>query len=125
MASAAVWPVSVSTTGKPTRIGGSPDCAQAHHSAGRLDDIVDGRPVARRAGLAIAGDGTIDQVRVDRLRRFMTKPDRPLPRAGIFEQYVAARDQLAGGFERLRLFEIEADGFLAGVHRDEAGAIPS
>ena len=46
---------------------------QAHHAAGRLHDVVDGRPVAQRTRLSVARHRAVDESRVELLHRVVAQ----------------------------------------------------
>ena len=61
-----------------TRLAGD-----AHHPGDTLDDLVDGTLVARRSGLAVAGDAPVDQAGVDRRQRGVVDAERGLHRGTV------------------------------------------
>ena len=73
-----------------------------------------------RPGLAVSGDRTIDQPRIDLLQRRAIQLESPHhPRAEIFDQNIRAGGQLADDINRVRRFQVEHQAFLAGIELAE------
>ena len=88
--------------------GGSSDAG-----AGHVVDVVAGSH-GERAVLAVAGDGTVDNPRIDRAQLLVGEAEL-LHDAGaeLLDDDVVVHDQLADGLHGGRLLEVEMDGLLA------------
>ncbi len=91
-----------------------------HKARNRLDDLVDGRIVAHRAGLPVSRNRAENQpaiVLFDLVIAQAQPVDHPGPE--IFDQDVACGHQLAGGIAAEPGLEIEHHRFLARIGTDE------
>ncbi|MNR19231.1 hypothetical protein D3C85_1360110 [compost metagenome] len=80
--------------------------------------------VAIRTGLAVAGDGDVDQLRVDRLQRFIAQA-QPIhhARAELLQDDVVVTHQLLDQLHRLRPFQVQGDAALVAVEVGVAGGL--
>ena len=91
-----------------------------HHPGHRLNGTVVGRRLGRRAGLAVARDRTIDQVGLDCLHRLIPEAEAvDHARPEVLHHDVGVLDQPSDDFESARVFEVERQRPLVGIHGQE------
>ncbi len=87
---------------------------------GGMDDRRIGRQFRRRPGLAVSGNRTIDQLRIESLQGCVVELQSSHDAgAEIFNDDVRARDKPADRVDRIGRFQIEDEAFLAGVELAE------
>ena len=95
-----------------------------HQPAHGLDHIVVARPVRVRPVLAEAGDGAIDQLRIDRRQRGVVEAVLLQP-AGleVLDHHVAGCSQTTHGLGAFRAGDVQLDRLLASVGAQEIGGV--
>jgi hypothetical protein len=94
----------------------------AHQPGHALDDEVIAGAMRIGAGLAEAGDGAVDQARVERRKSRVIQPVfRKAPDLEILDHHIGVGHKATDGFLAFGRAEIDGDGFLAPVGGMEIG----
>ncbi|MNZ46260.1 hypothetical protein D3C78_639380 [compost metagenome] len=97
---------------------------EAHETAQPLDHEVITRTLGVRTGLAKPGDRAIDQVRIDRLHRFIVQAiGRQTTNLEVFDQDVRLRRQLTHQLLPFGASEVDGDRLLVAVGRQVIGSL--